>query len=123
MWTSVDDPHGQMPKLKGMAVDVHSLVPALLNVWRRHMNPDLPEHQAILEGLRCSAVMDEVLDAYPDVDVLPKHAVEDFVNASWQYAQCQNAAADHYNKKLGYFLFDITTKTYCTVHGGCDLKS
>jgi len=60
--------------------------------------------------------MDAVLDVYPDCDVLPEHAVQDFVSASWQYAQCQKAVADHYGKRLGYMIFDITVKTHWTLH-------
>lgn len=116
MWTSADDPHGHMPKLKGKAIHVRNLVPALLHVWTKHMDPSLPEHQAVAEGLRCSAAIDDILDHYSDVDVLPKHAVKEFQCASWTYAQCQNAAADHYNQVLGFLVFDVTIKTHWTLH-------
>ena len=91
MWINVDDPHNGMPKLKGRAMEVKTLVPALCAVWEGHMNNGLPEHLAVHELLRCSARMDEVLDSHPDADLLPPHALADFVECSWMYAQCQNA--------------------------------
>ena len=116
MFTNADDPHNVMPKLKGRAIEIRSLVPALCSVWERRMNPALPQHQAILEGLQSSAKMDEVLDSYPDVDVFPSHALRDFVDASWHYARCQNAVSEYYNTTEGYMIFDITIKTHWTLH-------
>ena len=121
MWTNADDPHGHMPKLKGKAIEIRNFVPALLHVWVNRMDPSLPEHQAIAEGLKCSAAIDEILDLWADVDVLPKHAVKEFQSACWTYAQCQNAAADHYNRVLGFLVFDVTIKTHWTLH--CAIES
>jgi hypothetical protein len=115
-WCNQDDPHGTMPKLKGRAIEVRNLVPALASVWARVMDPNNHVHQAVLEGMKNSAIMDDVLDAYPDADVLPTEDCVDFVNASWDYAKCQNALADHYNKQQGFLVFDVTIKTHWTLH-------
>lgn len=115
MFVDTDEPHGHFPKLKGKAAEVKSLVPALSHVWEWYMDAELVEHWAILDGLQSSALMDTVLDNHPDVDVFPTCALDDFVEASWNYARCQNAVAVHYNR-LGLFLFDVTIKTHWTLH-------
>tara|TARA_B110000196_G_scaffold313756_1_gene320891 strand:+ start:626 stop:1255 length:630 start_codon:yes stop_codon:yes gene_type:complete len=116
MWTKPDDPHGNFPKLKGKAIEVRSLVQALAGIWGNHMNPALPEHLAVLQGLKSSALMDEVLDSFPDSDVLPPDALKEFVDASWDYAKFQNGLADFYNKTHAYWIFDVTIKTHWTLH-------
>ena len=47
MWTHVEDPHNSFPKLKGRAMEIKSLAPALANVWQKHMAATI-EHQANL---------------------------------------------------------------------------
>ena len=115
MFINPDDPHGQFPKLKGKAAQIKALVPALSHVWELYMDAELVEHCAILDGLDSSALMDVVLDNHPDVDVLPQDALDEFVNASWNYASCQNAVAAHYNR-LGFSIFDVAIKTHWTLH-------
>ena len=60
--------------------------------------------------------MDEVLDAYPDTDLLPKKETNEFVGASWNYARCQNAVASYYNIHEQLKIFDVTIKTHWTLH-------
>ena len=48
-WCSQDGPHGSRPQLKGRAIEVRSLVPALASVWARVMDPNNPVHQAALD--------------------------------------------------------------------------
>jgi hypothetical protein len=115
MFINLEDPHGHMPKLKGKAAEVKALIPALVHVWKFHMDALLVEHVAILDGLQSSVLMDNILDGYPDVDVWPNDALKVFVDASWNYARCQNAVAAHYNR-FGFFLFDVTIKTHWTLH-------
>ena len=115
MFINLEDPHGHMPKLKGKAAEVKALIPALVHVWKFHMDALLVEHVAILDGLQSSVLMDNILDGYPDVDVWPNDALKVFVDASWNYARCQNAVAAHYNR-FGFLLFDVTIKTHWTLH-------
>ena len=116
MMVDVDHPHEKQPKLKGRAHEVKSLIPALAHVWEAHMTPGLGEHVAILQGLNYSAEMDVILDSFPDVDSLPADAAKEFSEASWGYARCQNAVADHYNRVRGLEIFDVTIKTHYMLH-------
>lgn len=118
MWTSEADPHNTMPKLKGRAAECKSLVPALLAVWKVHMTPGLVQHIAIRSALESSALMDEVLDAFPDTDLLAEKELADFQQATWNYARCQNAVASYYNVQEQLKIFDITIKTHWTLHCG-----
>ena len=60
--------------------------------------------------------MDNILDGYPDVDVWPNDALKVFVDASWNYARCQNAVAAHYNR-FGFFFLMLPSRHtgHCTV--------
>ena len=60
MFVNADDPHGHMPKLKGKAAEVKALIPALVHVWKFHMDALLVEHVAILDGLQSSVLMDNI---------------------------------------------------------------
>ena len=86
------------------------------HVWEARMTPGLVEHAAILHGLKHSAEMDVILDAFPDADSLPTDAARAFSEASWGYANCQNAVADHYNRVHGMYIFDVTIKTHYMLH-------
>lgn len=121
MYITTDSPHDTFPKLKGRAAEVKHLVPALAHVWRTYMSPARGEpdaaaqahvHQALLHSAR----MDEILDQFPDDDVLPRDAADEFIEASWGYAQCQNRVATYYNGTLGLMIFDVTIKTHYTLH-------
>ena len=116
MFLDTDHPHEVQPKLKGRAHEVKSLIPALAHVWEDRMDPAKVEHAAILQGLKHSAEMDDILDAFPDVDSLPADAARGFSEASWGYAMCQSAAADHYNRVEGMYIFDVTIKTHYMLH-------
>ena len=116
MFCNPDNPHVTVPKLKGRAIEVRNMVPALASVWARLMDATLPEHLAVLEGMKNSSLMDEILHTHSDADVLPDEACNNFVAASWQYARLQSAVADHYNNKEGLLLFDVTIKTHWTCH-------
>jgi hypothetical protein len=115
MFCNSADLHGTVPKLKGRAIEVRNMVPALASVWARVMDATLPEHLAILEGMKNSSLMDDILHTHQDADVLPTADCDKFVAASWQYARLQSAVADHYNKE-GFLLFDVTIKTHWTCH-------
>ena len=116
MFCNPDNPHVTVPKLKGRAIEVRNMVPALASVWARLMDATLPEHLAVLEGMKNSSLMDEILHTHSDADVLPVADCNNFVAASWQYARLQSAVADHYNNKEGLLLFDVTIKTHWTSH-------
>ena len=121
MFCNADDPYGVMPKLKGRAIEVRSLMPALANVWRHYMDIGLVHHKAVLQGLVSSSRMDEILHAFPHVDVLPDGLGREFAEQSWLYCRCQNAAADYYNKGEDQLLiFDVTIKTHYTCHCALD---
>jgi hypothetical protein len=94
MFVDTADPHDKFPKLKGRAIEVRNLVPAMAFIWR----------------------MDEVLEIYPDADILPDDAAKEFSDASWMYAKLQNAVAHHYNKNMKLMVFDCTIKTHWTIH-------
>lgn len=121
MYVSVDAPHDTFPQLKGRAAEVRHLVPALAHVWHAAMDPargdlDFAAQTQIYQGLLHSATMDDILDQYPEDDVLPREAADEFIAASWGYAQCQNSVASFYNGTLGLMVFDITIKTHYTLH-------
>lgn len=121
MFVSTDHPHDRMPKLKGRAAEVKSLMPALRHIWQHYMTPGDLAHQAVLSGLRASCRMDEILAAYPDRDVLPPDAADSFVAESWMYLRSQNAAAAHFNTTLNLLIFDVTIKSHYTAH--CALRA
>lgn len=116
MYITTSDPHNTFPKLKGRAAECKSLVPALAHVWAEYMRPDRPEEATVLQGLLHSARMDEILDMFPDEDVLPARAAAEFSEATWGYAQCQDAVASYYNRTVGYQVFDVTVKTHWMLH-------
>jgi len=122
MFLNNEKPHDTQPKLKGRAHEVKSLVPALAHVWEHRMDPGKPEHAAVLQGLHHSAKMDDILDAFPDVDSLPDGPAHDFSEASWGYALCQCAVADHYNRLEGMLIFDVTIKTHYMLHQALQAK-
>ena len=110
-----DDPHDSMPRMKGKAIECRNLMPALIPVWESVMDAGCVGHQAVLVGLQASVEMDAVLDANRDVDVLPAPDAHKFVEASWLYVNCQNAAAQFFNTQT-LMIFDITIKTHYTCH-------
>ena len=116
MFVSNDDPHDTFPKLKGRAAECKSLMPALAEVWEGYMTAGDVSHQAVLQGLKSSAMLDEILDCYPDADVLPDEVARDFVDHSWLYVRCQNAVAAHFNRDEALMIFDITIKTHWVCH-------
>ncbi len=117
MFVSTEDPHDSFPKLKGRAAEVRSLMPALAAVWQHYMHPREMVHHAVLRGLQSSALMDEIVDSYPDADTLPSADAARCVDASWLYARCQNAAAQCYNVQEQMMILDCTIKTHYVRHG------
>ena len=115
MFIDTTDPHDKFPKLKGRAIEVKNLVPAMAHIWKARMEENNVAHAAIYEALLASFKMDQILDAYPDTDVLPGSSSQEFVDASWKYARLQNATADYYAQQ-GLMLFDVTIKTHWTCH-------
>lgn len=118
MFLNKEEPHEHMPKLKGRAIEVRNLIPALASVWTEYMDASKPIQHAVLHGLRCSARMDAILEEYRDFDVLPTAAAHEFMQCSFGYAQSQTACAGHYGTKDGLYVFDITIKTHYTLHQG-----
>ena len=116
MFVNPSAPHDTMPKLKGRAIEVRNLMPALAHVWEHFMVPGLLHEEAVLCGLKSSAEMDEILATFPDADVLPKIFADQFNRASWTYARAQNACASFYNEELKLMLFDATIKTHWMLH-------
>jgi len=106
-----------MPKLKGRAIEVRDLVPALADVWQKKMVPGDMAHLCVLHGLQASCTIDTVLATYPDADILPPAAAREFEEACWAYCRAQNAAASHFNEGLGLMVFDVTIKTHCLLEG------
>ena len=120
MFCNTDHINGTMPKLKGRAIEVRGLMPALAHVWTHYMDPGHVPHKAVLQGLVSSSRMDELLHAFPHVDVLPAAVGREFAEHSWLYCRCQNAAADHYNKQQQLMIFDVTIKSHYTCHCALD---
>ena len=118
MFINAAEPHNHMPKLKGRAIEIRNLMPALAAIWNHYMDASKAIHQAVLHGLQCSARMDGLLDLYAGFDVLPTAAATEFEQSSFGYAQAQTAAGLHYGKKDGLFVFDVTIKTHYTLHQG-----
>jgi len=111
-----DDPHDSMPCMKGKAIECRNLIPALVTVWQHFMDVEEVAHQAVLAGLEASVTMDRILDENPDCDKLPDSAAQEFVDATWMYVQCQNAAAQHWNTSEADMIFNITIKTHYACH-------
>ena len=118
MFCSSEEPHDTMPKLKGRAIEVRNIIPALKAIWQKYMNAEFKHHQAVLLGLASSARMDEILDLYRDDDVLPADIAAEFREVTFTYARAQAAAAAYYNKVENLLIFDITIKTHWVLHQG-----
>ena len=119
MFCTLSEMHTTMPKLRGKAIHVKNLMPALLHSFKKRMDAS-PIHELVKQGLEASCKLDEILDAYPLADVLPPDAAKDFKDATWHYAQCQNGAASFYNtsQQGGQLsIFDVTIKTHQMMHG------
>ena len=120
MFANRESPHDTMPKLKGRAIEVRNLMPALLHVWRHYMDPRDVPHQAVEAALKASCRIDEILATYPDADVLPLAAATEYKDEFWLFAKSQNAAALHFNKAPNggqLMVIDVTIKTHMNLHG------
>ena len=120
MFLNLEAPHERMPKLKGRAIEVRNLMPALMHAWKHFMHPSQkPFELIVLTGLQASCKLDEILAQYPEVDKLPRQEAAEFQSSAWLYAKCQNAAARHYGSLAGgsLMIFDVTIKTHQMLHG------
>ena len=116
-WCNQDDPHGSMPKLKGRAIEVRSLVPALASVWARVMETTKPEPEAVPEGVK---ILPSWMMFWMPIQMLmcSQGMIAMILGMhhgrmqGFRYARIQSALADHYNQELDYFLFAVTMKTH-----------
>lgn len=58
-------------KLRGKAAEVRWFGPVLVELWKRHHNPQLELHRLILRCLECSVRMEMILEEHALEVVLP----------------------------------------------------
>ena len=121
MFTKPSRWRNTMPKLKGRAVEIKHLGPALLYAFQRIHDPTDDYHKSIVLALKMSVKMDKIIDDHPSEFVLPATAARDFKAACFVYLNQFTLLADHYNKD-GAMIFNLTVKAHMLAHVGmrCD---
>ena len=73
------------PELRGKAAQIRSLIPVLLRIWRRRMNPLDTQHRDILTGLTASADIDKIVRAHRGQPSLPPAKAAQLKTACFTY--------------------------------------
>ena len=103
------------PKLKGKAAEVRYFVIPLLIVFQRHMPADSVIHRQVLLALRCSLIMEQILDEHAAEFVwAPQHA-DRFLQAALDFLSLQTGLGAHFQQQ-GRLLFLTTIKSHVPLH-------
>ena len=105
---------GGYPCLKGRAMEVRELMPAISALWRQGMTAGDVYHIAICEALTASCRMDSILSSHRELAKLPPLIGIEFTCETFKYLQ-QQLLVHNYN---GDRLFNITFKAHCLAHCG-----
>ena len=105
---------GGYPMLKGKAMEVRGLAPALCALWRQGMTAGDVFHVAIAEALTSCCRMDDILTTYRKRVKLPELIGRQFTAETFKYIQ-QQLIVHNYQ---GLRLFNITYKHHALAHCG-----
>jgi len=73
--------HEPFPMLKGRAVLVKNLGPALLAFFQLHMNKTDAQHKEVLVGLKKLVLMDQLIDRHARANRLPAADADKFLKS------------------------------------------
>ena len=73
--------HKPFPMLKGRAILVKNLGPALLDFFRLHMDKTDDQHKEVLCGLKQLVFMDQLIDRHARANRLPAAASDKFLKS------------------------------------------
>ncbi len=105
-------------KMRGKAVEIMGLGPALLKVWTKYMNKTLQEHRIIRLCLSLCVRMEEILNKYLPCDgflALPQQAAEELVTTAFSLVQLNVQLCEFY-ADVGKKLFTVTSKCHYLLH-------
>ena len=103
------------PKLKGRAIWVRNLTPALLHVFKEVMVHDNTQHRLIRLCMERLKAMDEVVEANKSEFTFSKDVAASFLQMTYDFLSANNALADFFHNQ-NIMLFHITIKYHYLVH-------
>ena len=105
---------GGYPVLKGKAMEVRGLAPALSALWRTGMHTGDIFHVASAEALTACCRMDSILTAHRDCFKLLELVGQEFTDSTSQYLQQQLIVHNYEGRRV----FNITFTHHALVHCG-----
>jgi hypothetical protein len=110
---------GDYPKLKGKAVDIKRLGPALLDVWQQLSDAGDRVHRQVLLALKMGCRLDEIIDEHPMAYKLPDVAAQEFVSCTVALLSLLTVLCKHF-LDLRMKLFNVTVKCHYLLHLALD---
>ena len=105
---------GGYPQLKGKAGCIHHLGPILRHIIQQRYNPDCAFQVAILEALKSSEELEEILSTYKDQFKFPPEFAVRFRDLCITHVKQQQELKDFSDYKI----FNVTFKHHWLVHAG-----
>lgn len=117
------NPNTKYPKLKGRAVEIKSLGPVLLIIWKRLMDRTCDVHQNIKIVLKKSVRMDEILSQHKADVTLPRNVSAEFEAACFDYLLAYDHLASYFLACVPVKrLFNKTMKCHYLAHIGMTVR-
>ena len=119
MVCNVKEPWKTFPKLKGKAVEMCGLMPALEWLWGCVCNPEDPMHVQIKTLLQCSVKIDEILDNHGGDDCWEPDVSNQFKHVVFGYNALMTPLLRGYGARGGgrsMFLFNVVIKNHYLAH-------
>lgn len=103
-------------KLRGKAAEVKSIGPALLSLWKQHMNAGLVVHKQIELLLKCTIGLDKIIDENRHEVSMSESDSKRLISKAFSMAQVNLQVYNHF-KDEGYSkLFHVSAKMHMMLH-------
>ena len=113
---------GDFPCLKGRAIECKRLGPPLFSVCQELLDPSDDVHGAILNMMRCSCRIDEIVEENAEEFRLPDAAADEMLMQVSDFLTFLNFLNHHFRSRLPrVYLFHETIKFHMLMH--CALQS
>ena len=112
----VHPPSSKLPLLKGKASYIRDIILPLLNIAKRLLPLDKPEHRDMIDGLAASHRIEVILTEHKMHPKLPDNVQIEFRKCCFTFCQCQDALIRKFHPEAT--LFNTTMKSHYLMHLG-----